>query len=105
MTRAEPRQQPRVGRGAKAVSGGVWGTAVCAWLWATVGVCFSSLLTASKATELAAELGGGVKIVTATYHDMSRLDMTRVCTAVKKKRRERERKGQELHNLGCYEKR
>lgn len=74
-----------MGRGAKAVSGGVWGTAGCAWLWATMGVCFSSLLMASKATELAAELGGGVKIVTATYHDMSGLDITRVCSAVKKR--------------------
>lgn len=62
MTRAGPQRWPRAGRAAEAASGRGLGMAGCVWLWATAGVSFSSLPTASKTTELAAELGGGVKI-------------------------------------------
>lgn len=47
---------------AKAASGRALGTAGRGWLWATRGASLCSLHTASKSTEPAAELGGGVKI-------------------------------------------
>ena len=102
-TSAEPRQQPWAGRAAEAASGRGLGMAGYVWLWATMGVSFSSLSMASKTTELAAELRGGLKIVTATYHDMPRHNPSVHCRQ-KKRRREGESKGQELHNIGCQKK-
>lgn len=63
---AEPRRQPQAGRAAEAAPGRSLGSAGCAWLWAAAGVSFSSLPTASKTTEPAAELGEGVKIESRT---------------------------------------
>lgn len=62
LTRAEAWRHPRAGRASEAVSGRGLGIAGCVWFWATTGVSFSSLPTAPKTTEPAAELGGGVKI-------------------------------------------
>lgn len=62
LTRAEAWRHPRAGRASEAASGRGLGIAGCVWFWATTGVSFSSLPTAPKTTEPAAELGGGVKI-------------------------------------------
>lgn len=70
MHTAEAWRQPRAGRAAEAASGRGLGAAGCVRLWATTGASFSSLPTASKTTEPAAERGGGVKIESRLHSTM-----------------------------------